>query len=81
MPHVISLRPIHPDAIALLNDTPGVTAEILHDLSPESLAANLPRADGLIVRTIRIDRAFLAHCPNLRILARPWATTSWTCPR
>jgi D-3-phosphoglycerate dehydrogenase len=70
MPHCISIRPIHPDAIALLNATPGVTAEILDDLSPESLAANLPRADALIVRTIRIDRPFLAMCPNLRLLAR-----------
>ena len=70
MPHVIALRAIHPDAIALLNATPGVTAEIIDDLSPASLARHLPRADALIVRTLRIDRALLAQCLNLRILAR-----------
>jgi D-3-phosphoglycerate dehydrogenase len=70
MPHVITLRPIHEDAIALLRDTPGVTVETVMDLSEASLAAKLPTADALIVRTLRIDRPFLAHCPNLRILAR-----------
>ena len=70
MPHVIALRPIHPDAIVLLNAAPGVTAEIVDDLSPASLAHHLPRADGLIIRTLRVDRAFLAQCTNLRILAR-----------
>lgn len=70
MPHVITLRPIHDDALALLRETPGVTVEVLHDLSPASLAQKLPTADALIVRTIRIDRPFLAHCTRLRILAR-----------
>lgn len=70
MPHVITLRPIHDDALALLRETPGVTVEVLYDLSPASLAQKLPTADALIVRTIRIDRPFLAHCTRLRILAR-----------
>jgi D-3-phosphoglycerate dehydrogenase len=70
MPHVITLRPIHEDALAFLRETPGVTVEVLHDLSEASLASKLPTADALIVRTIRIDRPFLAHCTKLRILAR-----------
>ena len=70
MPHVICVRPIHEEAIARMRATPGVTVEVLMDLSPESMAANLPKADALIVRTIRIDRAFLANCPNLKILVR-----------
>ncbi len=70
MPHVICVRPIHEEAIAKMRATPGVTVDVLMDISPESLAANLPKADGLIVRTIRIDRPFLAHCTNLKILAR-----------
>jgi D-3-phosphoglycerate dehydrogenase len=70
MPHVICLRPIHPDAIAKLAASEGVTVEVVNDLSPASLAANLPRADALIVRTLRIDAGFLAQCTRLRILAR-----------
>jgi D-3-phosphoglycerate dehydrogenase len=70
MPHVICVRPIHEAAIEKMRSTEGVTVEVLMDISPDSLARNLPKADALIVRTIRIDRPFLAHCTNLRLLAR-----------
>ena len=70
MPHVICSQPIHPDAMALLRATPGFTLEVLPDRTPATFAARLPEADALILRTTRVDRAFLAHCPRLRILAR-----------
>jgi D-3-phosphoglycerate dehydrogenase len=70
MPHVICPQTIHPDAQALITGTPGFTLEILPDRRPGTLAARLPDADALILRTIRVDRAFLANCPKLRILAR-----------
>jgi D-3-phosphoglycerate dehydrogenase len=70
MPHVICPQPIHADALELLRGAEGVTVEVLPDRRPETLAARLPDADGLIVRTIRVDRDFLSHCPKLRILAR-----------
>lgn len=70
MPHVICPQVIHPDAQALIASTPGFTIEILPDRRPGTLAARLPDADALILRTIRVDRAFLANCPKLRILAR-----------
>jgi D-3-phosphoglycerate dehydrogenase len=70
MPHVICPQPIHPDAIAMLRGAPGVTVEVLPDRRLATLAARLPEADALIVRTMHVDRALLAHCPKLRILAR-----------
>jgi D-3-phosphoglycerate dehydrogenase len=70
MPHVVCPQVIHPDALALLRGAPGVTVEILPDRSPATLAARLPEADALIMRTYRVDRDFLAMCPKLRILAR-----------
>jgi D-3-phosphoglycerate dehydrogenase len=70
MPHVICPQPIHADALDLLRATEGVTVEVLPDRRPETLAARLPEADGLILRTLRVDRDFLSHCPKLRILAR-----------
>ncbi len=70
MPHVICPQPIHPDALALLRARPGVTVEILPDRTPATLAARIPEADALIVRTMVVDRAFLAMCPKLKILAR-----------
>lgn len=70
MPHVICPQAIHPDAVALLKGVPGITVEILPDRSAATLAARLPSADALILRTIRVDRGFLALCPRLKILAR-----------
>ncbi len=70
MPHVICPQTIHPDAQALITGTPGFTLEILPDRGAATLAARLPDADALILRTILVDRAFLSHCPKLRIVAR-----------
>ncbi len=70
MPHVICPQTIHPEAQALIRGTPGFTLEILPDRSPATLAARLPDADALILRTILVDRAFLSHCPKLRVLVR-----------
>jgi D-3-phosphoglycerate dehydrogenase len=62
--------PIHEDALALLRATPGVTAEVLPDTAPATLAARLPQADGLIIRTIPVRRETIAACPRLRVVAR-----------
>jgi D-3-phosphoglycerate dehydrogenase len=70
MPHVICSHPIHPDAEAMIRATPGFTVETLTDRSPAGLAGRQPSADALILRTIRVDEDFLAHCSRLQILAR-----------
>jgi D-3-phosphoglycerate dehydrogenase len=70
MPHVLILRPIHPDATARLEAAPGVTVEVLHDLSPASMAEALPRAEAIIVRIHPITREVVAQAPKLRIVAR-----------
>ncbi len=70
MPNVVLLGAIHPDAVAHLRAQPGVTVESPPDLSPASVAATLPRAEALIVRTIPIGRPELALAPHLRIVAR-----------
>lgn len=70
MPHVLCLRPIHEDAIALMRATPGVTVEVLEPVTPETLAARIAEADAITVRITRIDAGVLAHAPKLRIVAR-----------
>ncbi|MBX9700318.1 MAG: hydroxyacid dehydrogenase [Acetobacteraceae bacterium] len=70
MPHVVCLRPVHPEALEKLRAAPGVTVEILDPVNEETIARAVPKADAVIVRATRIDRAFLAHAPNLRIVAR-----------
>ncbi|RYJ01485.1 MAG: hypothetical protein EON47_10625, partial [Acetobacteraceae bacterium] len=70
MPHVVCLRPVHPEALALLRARPGVTVEVLDPVNDETIAASIPKADAVIVRATPINRAFLAHATNLRIVAR-----------
>ncbi len=70
MPHVVCLRPVHPEALEKLRNAPGVTVEVLDPVNEETIARSVPKADAVIVRATRIDRAFLDHAPNLRIVAR-----------
>ena len=70
MPHVVCLRPVHPEALALLRASPGVTVEVLDPVNETTIAAAMPKADAVIVRATPINRAFLAHAPILRIVAR-----------
>lgn len=70
MPHVVCLRPVHPEALEKLRSTPGVTVEVLDPVNAETIAKSVPKADAVIVRATRIDRAFLDQAPNLRIVAR-----------
>ena len=70
MPHVLCLRPVHPEALALLRNHPGVTVEVMENPTPENLAPVLPYTEAVIVRATRIDRAFLDMAPELRIVAR-----------
>jgi len=70
MPHVVCLRPLHPEALEQLRAQPGVTLEVLEEVTPATLAAALPKAEAITVRATRIDRAVLDMAPNLRIVAR-----------
>jgi D-3-phosphoglycerate dehydrogenase len=70
MPHVLCLRAIHPDAIALMRSAAGVTVEVLDPVTPESLHARIAEADAITVRLARIDAALIARAPRLRIVAR-----------
>jgi D-3-phosphoglycerate dehydrogenase / 2-oxoglutarate reductase len=70
MPHVLCLRPVHPEALERLRDHPGVTVEVMEDPTPENLKPVLPYTEAVIVRATRIDEAFLSMAPELRIVAR-----------
>ena len=70
MPHVLCLRPVHPEALERLRNHPGVTVEVMADPTPENLKPVLPYTEAVIVRATRIDEAFLSMAPELRIVAR-----------
>lgn len=60
---------VHESGIERLNAAPGVTVEEIPQ-DPDTLAARLPAADAVIVRTARIDRAAIARANRLKIVAR-----------
>lgn len=70
MPHVLCLRPIHADAIALLRSRPDVTVEVLDPVTPEALDARIGAAHAITVRLQTIDAPLIAKARNLRIVAR-----------
>lgn len=70
MPHIVCLRPLHPDAMERLRSEPGYTVTMLDPVTPETLREPMKTAEAIIVRATRIDRAFLDNAPMLRICAR-----------
>ncbi len=70
MPHVVLLRPLHPDAAARLAAEPGFTVDTVPDPTPEALRAAMARAEAVIVRATPIDEEFLALSPSLAVVAR-----------
>src|SRR5688500_2151201 len=70
MPHVVCLRPLHPEAMARLRAEPGYTVTMLTEVNAETLAEPMRTAEAIVVRGTRIDRAFLDKAPALRICAR-----------
>ncbi len=70
MPHVVLLRPLHPDATARLAAEPGFTVDTVPDPTPDALRAAMARAEAVIVRATPIDEGFLALSPHLAVVAR-----------
>jgi D-3-phosphoglycerate dehydrogenase len=70
MPHVICLRPLHPEAIALMRATPGLTVEVLDPVNEATIATSIPKANAVIVRATPINAGFLAQAPELRLVCR-----------
>ena len=70
MPHVVCLRPLHPDAMARLQAEPGYTVTVLENPTPETMREPMKTGEAIIVRATRIDRDFLANAPMLSICAR-----------
>jgi D-3-phosphoglycerate dehydrogenase len=70
MPHVVLLRPLHPDAVARLEAEPGFTVETVLETTRAKLEAAMAKADAVIVRATPIDEEFLGYSPKLSIVAR-----------
>ena len=70
MPHIICLRPLHPDAMARLHAEPDFKVTMLTEVNAETLREPMQTAEAIIVRATPINRDFLAKAPMLSICAR-----------
>jgi D-3-phosphoglycerate dehydrogenase len=70
MPHVVLLRPLHPDAEARLRAEPGFTVDTVFDTTRENLVRAMEKAESIIVRGTPINADFLSYSPALKHVAR-----------
>jgi D-3-phosphoglycerate dehydrogenase len=70
MPHVLMLRPLHPDAVAVLKSRPDITLEVLEPVDPEVLKDRIAAADAISVRNTPIPAELIARGNRLRTVAR-----------
>jgi D-3-phosphoglycerate dehydrogenase len=70
MPHILMLRPLHPDAIALFDARPDITYEVLDPVDPRKLEERIAAADAISVRVTAIPASLIARGNRLKTVAR-----------
>ena len=70
MPHVLLAGPIHDDGLKLLRAAPGVTLQLVNEISTESYAPFVAEADAILIRTQPMPAAVIAAAPKLKIVSR-----------
>jgi D-3-phosphoglycerate dehydrogenase len=70
MPHVLVAGRIHPSGKALLAEAPGVTFDLVDDVSTASYAPLVGRADAILIRTQPMPAEVIAEAGRLQIVSR-----------
>ena len=70
MPHVLIAGRLHPSGLALLNGTAGVTYDYVEDVSEQSYAPLIGKADALVIRTQPLSAETVAGAERLKIVSR-----------
>jgi D-3-phosphoglycerate dehydrogenase len=70
MPHVLVAGKIHEAGLAVLRDAPGFTADLVDEISTESYAPLIGKADALLIRTQPLPGPVIARAPRLRVVSR-----------
>lgn len=69
-PHVLVAGNIHEAGLTLLKTQTDVTYDYVPDLTYESYASLMPKADGLVIRTQPVRADTIASAPRLKIVSR-----------
>lgn len=70
MPHILVAGKIHPSGLALLQAAPGVSFDLVEEVSEPSYAPLMARADALVLRTQPLSARTLAGAARLKIVSR-----------
>jgi D-3-phosphoglycerate dehydrogenase / 2-oxoglutarate reductase len=70
MPHVLVAGKLHPSGLTLLDAAAGVTWEYVEEVSEQSYAPLIGKADGLVIRTQPLSAATVARADRLKIVSR-----------
>lgn len=70
MPHVLVAGRIHEDGIAVLKAAPGITMEVVDEVSLDSYLPHLDEADAVLIRTQPMPAHAIDRAGRLRIVSR-----------
>ena len=70
MPHVLVAGKVHPSALDILGNMPGLVVDYTEENSTESLMPGLLQADALLIRTQRLSAEYIDRSPNLKLVSR-----------
>jgi len=70
MPHLLIAGKLHPEGLAQLDGTDGVTYDYVEEVSEPSYAPLIGKADGLVIRTQPLSAATIATASRLKIVSR-----------
>ncbi len=70
MPHLLIAGRLHPSGLALLHDAAGVSYDYVEDVSEQSYAPLIGRADALVIRTQPLSAGTVAAAGRLKIVSR-----------
>jgi len=70
MPHILVAGKIHEAGVALLKAAPGVSFDLVEEISTESYAPLVGKADAILIRTQPMPAPVIAAAPRLKIVSR-----------
>ncbi|WP_337009096.1 hydroxyacid dehydrogenase [Pantoea sp. AS142] len=70
MPNVLVAGKIHEAGLELLRNAPGLNVTLIPEVSVESYAPHLPKADALLIRTQPMTSREIESATNLKIVSR-----------
>ena len=72
MPHLLVAGKLHPSGVALLSGLggKGFTCDYVEEVSEESYAPLIPKADALVIRTQPLSAATIAKAERLKVVSR-----------